>query len=88
MISYIEDLKLLASLPPSTVTKKEEFLNPATLLSLLKWNALFRIGHSLLLFSNPKYKQFSQWEKFNMKFQIELTKMSTAHSYFMTALNF
>lgn len=40
------------------------------------------------MFADPKYKDFSLWEKFNEKFQIDLIKMSTSHSYYMTALFF
>ena len=58
------------------------------MLELLKWEALVRIAKALRLFSDPKYKDFSDWEKFNEKFQIDLIKMSTAHSYDMTALFF
>jgi hypothetical protein len=38
------------------------------LLDLLKWSALFRIGKGLSMFADPKYKDFSLWEKFNEKF--------------------
>lgn len=66
----------------------EDFRVDKTVLDILKWNALIRIGRSLQLFSDPKYKDFSLWEKFNEKFQIDLVKMAQAHSYYMTALYF
>ena len=57
-------------------------------MEILKWNALLRIGQSLYLFSDPKYKDFSLWEKFNEKFQLDLVKMATSHSLYMTGLFF
>ena len=49
---------------------------------------MFRIGKCLQLFADPKNKDFSMWEKFNERFQIDLIKMAQAHSYYMTGLYF
>lgn len=59
-----------------TISSVADLKDDKTLLDLLKWNALMRIAHCLHLFSDPKYKDFSLWEKFYEKFQIDLVKMA------------
>lgn len=41
-----------------------------------------------MLFADPKYNDFSLWEKFYQKFQIDLVKMAVSHSYYMTGFYF
>jgi hypothetical protein len=91
MIEYIEDLTILIEKQGNLkclLKTIEEFRDDKNVLEILKWNALLRIGRALQLFSDPKYKDFSLWEKFNEKFQLDLIKMAQAHSYYMTALYF
>lgn len=57
-------------------------------MDLLKWNALYWIAKNIVQFSGDKYKDFSLWEKFNQVFQVDLVKMATAHSFYMTAVYF
>jgi hypothetical protein len=57
-------------------------------MDLMKWNALYWIAQNVLQFADDKYKDFSLWEKFNQVFQVDLVKMATAHSYYMTAVYF
>lgn len=42
----------------------EYFKDEKSLLNLMKFNALYRIANCLSLFSLPKYKDYSLWEKF------------------------
>lgn len=91
MIEYIGDLKILMEQKDNfkcLAKSMDDFRDEKFLLDLLKWNALLRIGKCLQLFADPKYKDFSLWEKFNEKFQLDLIKMAQAHSYYMTALYF
>ena len=71
MIEYIGDLKILMEQKAnfkSLAKSMDEFRDEKFLLDLLKWNALIRIGKCLQLFADPRYKDFSLWEKFNEKF--------------------
>ncbi len=91
MVEYIGDLKVLVEKRENfkcMAKSLDEFRDEKFILDLLKWNALLRIGKCLQLFADPKYKDFSLWEKFNEKFQIDLIKMAQAHSYYMTGLYF
>ena len=91
MVEYIGDLKVLVEQRGNfkcLAKSLDDFRDEKFLLDLLKWNALFRIGKCLQLFSDPKNKDFSMWEKFNERFQIDLIKMAQAHSYYMTGLYF
>lgn len=77
MIEYIGDLTLLLKGPiKSQASSQEFFKDEMNLLEILKFNALIRIGKCLQLFADPKYKDFSMWEKFNERFQIDLIKMA------------
>jgi hypothetical protein len=91
MVEYIGDLKILIEQKDNfkcMAKSLDEFRDEKLMLDLIKWNALIRIGRGLQLFADPKYKDFSLWEKFNEKFQIDLIKMAQSHSYFMTAFYF
>lgn len=71
MIEYISDLSILMEKQGNLkclMKSIEEFRDEKAILEILKWNALLRIGRSLQLFADPKYKDFSLWEKFNEKF--------------------
>jgi hypothetical protein len=71
MIEYISDLSILIEKQGNLkclAKSIEDFRDDKAVLEILKWNALLRIGRSLQLFSDPKYKDFSLWEKFNEKF--------------------
>lgn len=46
------------------------------------------MGKMMSLFSDPKYKEYSKWDKFNSKFQIDLIKVAEAHTYYITGLYF
>jgi hypothetical protein len=91
MVEYIADLKVLLEQKGNfkcMVKSLDEFRDEKLILEILKWNALIRIGKCLQLFADPKNKEYSVWEKFNEKFQIDLIKMAQTHSYYMTALYF
>lgn len=49
-------------------TDQSYFSKVENLANLLKWNALMSIGRALTLFSDAKYKDYSDWEKFYQKF--------------------
>lgn len=70
-MAYIQDLKVIIEKGLNFKLDTNDaayFTVEINLLELLKWNALLRIGNSLQLFADPKYKDFSLWEKFNEKF--------------------
>ena len=62
------------------------FGDTSNLVNLLKQNALYAIVHCLALFANQKYKDFSEWDKFNQTFQIDLVRMATAHTYYISSM--
>jgi hypothetical protein len=91
MLEYIGDIKVLMEQMGNfkcLAKSLDDMRDEKFLLDLLKWNALIRIGKCLQLFADPQYKDFSLWEKFNQKFQIDLIKMSQCHAYYMTGLYF
>ena len=91
MIGYIKDLKVLVAEGKNFRCKAEGidyFRDEQNLLDLMKWSALLRIAKILQIFAEPKYKEFTLWEKINEKFQLDLVKMSISHSQFMTAMYF
>lgn len=72
-LDYINDLPILISEAESVRVTNDPsdvgyFSSINNLLQLLKWNALMSIGRALQLFANPKYKDYSDWEKFYQKF--------------------
>ena len=61
------------------------FTSIESLITLLKHNALLSVAHSMRLFASPKYKGYNNWELFYQTFQLDLVRMSTAHSHYMAA---
>ena len=84
-LAYINEL---TSLNKKLVIEGDEatfFSDTTNLVNILKQNALYSIAHCLALFGNPKYKDYSEWEKFYQTFQIDLVRMATAHSYYISS---
>ena len=67
-------------------TSLDYFLNEENLISFLKKNAQHSLLHCLHLYSNKKYKDYNDWEKFYQTFQLDLVKLSQHHTYYMAGM--
>lgn len=87
-LSYLNDLPTLAQNlgKKCSGTTLEFFLDNSNLVELLRIAALMGVGHCMTLFADPKYKGYSNWEKFYQTFQMDLFRMAVGHSYFMAAM--
>jgi len=83
---YINELPLFRknkSQAACQATSKEELAHREPLLNLLKYNSLYHLEKTLVLFA--QYKELSTWEKFFYKCELEMIRLSELHSWYMTA---
>lgn len=83
---YINELPLFRKNKSNfvcSITLKEELAHGEPLIDLLKYNSLYHLDKTLVLFA--QYKELSTWEKFFQKCEIEMIKLSELHSWYMTA---